>query len=295
MAFARWHTVVVFVAALISTLLVGTRAVGVAQRKRHHRSGRRGTSTTSTTDKDRFIHPLHALGPVHSRLVPMDDPLPAVVVAPDLVVSPGDENDVRVSPTILDVGRPLHDDVEIQIPMDGRQRGAAAAAALGINEHTFAEMTTVQKIQALIPAANKEVNDQVEQVATLASDLFRQAKSMVTDSLTSRVQSEVETARLRNEVEAAKAMAEAKDSQVARLRTQLAAARTKHKRSLRAEADLQNQLNKALLGNTRSGDSVGTAVVGGGSGGVQSIPVGTRTAVVPTETLGMSADDIVCC
>eukprot|EP00750_Incisomonas_marina_P021303 INCI4278.1.p2 GENE.INCI4278.1~~INCI4278.1.p2 ORF type:complete len:278 (+),score=57.79 INCI4278.1:116-949(+) len=217
--------------------------VGQQRRRRHQENshgehGERG-----------YRHPLHVLGPVHARFLAEAEPIPAVVVAPDVVVNPGDENDVPVSPTIVDTDRPLHDDVEIQIPMDGRLHGLAAAAGLGVDASALAEMTTLEKIHALLPAAKAEVADQVEEVASLASGLFADAKDMLTRSMTNKVEAQVEHAKLEHELDAAKDQHAVDQAEIARLRKELGRSKAHQQHSVRAAANLQKKLDELLASN----------------------------------------------
>jgi len=173
------------------TTLFSSGSVAVNIGRRHRRKG---------VAVDDFRHPLHALTPVRSRFIPTSEPLAAVVVEPDLIVTPTDDNDVHVDPTIVEMDHPLHDDVEIQVPMNGRLNPLSIATDLGLNESELADMTTRQKIHALLPVANKEVRNQVQAVAELAADLFKDAQDLANRTLTEKIQSKVEIESLRKEL-----------------------------------------------------------------------------------------------
>lgn len=216
-----------------------------------------------------FRHPLHVLGPVHARFLAEAEPIPAVVVAPDVVVNPGDENDVPVSPTIVDTDRPLHDDVEIQIPMDGRPHALGAAAALGLNASALAEMTTLQKIHALLPAAKAEVADQVEEVASLASGLFADAKDMLARSMSSKVEAQIEHAKLKHDLDVAKEQHAADQAEIARLHKELASSsKAHHRRSVSVRATSALQRKRDELRSSSSSSSISERPATGGEDGV---------------------------
>ncbi len=265
----------------------------VQQQQQQALRAKGGAAGRAASEHDGFASPLHPLQFAPARLLPADDPLPAMVIAPDVVVNPADENDVHVVPTIIDLERPLQgggsgdERTEVSLPAEGR--AAAAAAMAGLNTSTLAEMTTLQKIRVLMPAANAAATSQMQEVATLAASLFKEAQEIAESSLESKLRNQVAQAKLKEDLDAAAARSLADKAEIARLRAQLADARAKNAQSLQAEAALQRQLDRALT-DASSGGLLGSAAAAGNDAVDES-----ATVFVRTQQLGVGAPDFVCC
>jgi hypothetical protein len=286
-AMARRTSVLCVVAVVLSASGWSGDAVRVVQQRQALRA-KEGVGRAAS-GHDGFASPLHPLQFAPARLLPADDALPAMVIAPDVVVNPADENDVHVAPTIIDLERPLQGErTEVSLPAEGR--AAAAAAMAGLNTSTLAEMTTLQKIRALMPAANAAATSQMQEVATLAASLFKEAQEIAESSLESKLRNQVAQAKLKEDLDAAAARSLADKAEIARLRAQLADARAKNAQSLQAEAALQRQLDRALAAATTGGLAASAAAAVGDD----AVDV-SETVLVPTQQLGVGPANFVCC